>query len=133
MPRMLVWSATAALVALCSLVRGDEDDILDATNTDAEGYSATSCARYMCPKYKSEMRSYLQAGCEGSFGDYLPDDSSSSGEVTISAALIIAGCSFVGAFLAGVLLGRNFKPERAATDAEAEEEGRRGRRPLHDM
>lgn len=133
MPRLPVWSCFVLLAVLCGLVRGDGDDILDATNMDAEGYSTTSCARYMCPKYKSEMKSYLQAGCEGSFSDYLPNDSSSQGEVTISAALSVAGCSFVGAFLAGVLLGRNFKPERGGAVAEAEEAGGTRSSPLHPM
>jgi hypothetical protein len=102
----------ALLVLLVTVARGDDevyDDDLSQTNADAERYSAGTCAKYLCPSYASETKKYLQEGCEHDFGSYLPADGASSGEVSVSAALVVAGCSFLGAFIIGVFLGKSHK------------------------
>lgn len=85
------------------------DDDLSLTNSEAEEYSAAKCAQYLCPKYSYETKKYLKAGCEGDFADYLPASGISSGQVTLSAALIVVGSSFLGAFTVGLLLGKYWK------------------------
>jgi hypothetical protein len=104
------WSVFLVLVVAAHAAEAVEfDDQLSQTNSEAESYSAASCAKYLCPSYSTETKKYLQDGCEGDFTSYLPADGSSTGEVSVFAALVVAGCSFLGAFMVGVFLGRNHK------------------------
>jgi len=114
MPGLLI-ALLALLALLATVARADDkvfDDDLSKTNADAEGYSAGTCAKYLCPSYASETKKYLQDGCENDFGSYLPADGASSGEVSVSAALVVAGCSFLGAFIIGVFLGKSHKSRK---------------------
>ena len=95
------------------------DDDLSQTNADAEGYSATACAKYLCSKYTYETKSFLKAGCEGDFSDYVPDGDVAEGQVNIGGALIVVGCSFVGAFVFGIMLGKHYKPETAGSSSQS--------------
>ena len=111
--QLINWLCASLLVLLLApQVSSSEvyDDDLSLTNQDAEEYSAAACAKYLCSKYSYETKKFLQDGCEGDFEDYLPSSGVSQGEVTISAALLVVACSFLGAFVLGLFLGKFHKP-----------------------
>lgn len=108
MRKVLFAVALTLAVSIKVLSKEVFDDDLSQTNSEAEGYTTTKCAKYLCSAYSKEAKKYLDAGCQGDFDSYLPM-TSTNGEVTIVAGLIIAGCSFLGSFIFGAFLGKHYK------------------------
>ena len=110
MPLEILRPAVSLLLFLIGVIATEVyDDDLTQTNADAEGYSASACARFLCSKYSYEAKQFLKDGCEGDFEGYLPSSGISQGQVTIGAALLVAAISFLSAFVVGVLFGRFHK------------------------
>jgi hypothetical protein len=90
-------------------------------------YSKQYCSIYLCPRYHSELTSYLNAGCEGDFVDYISSSTTSASSrdgklkhshtstnnkyesnVSSSAIVNVSLLSFVVALIIGVLIGKNY-------------------------
>lgn len=56
------------------------------------------------------MTTYFKSGCEANFTALLPSDADEMlTTVTGASLLFLGGCSFMGALLAGIILGKNSK------------------------
>lgn len=96
-----IFVCAAVVLVIVGVAYGDDD------------YTSEYCSSYMCSKYSSELKTYLENGCEESFLSLLPETTESTDSSTISlsngisteyASLLII-TSFIATFVYGYWKG----------------------------